>query len=60
MSPEGTAFFERLDLQLQRDSAGLAMYDECRGQAEETARLRNDPTYVERWVAFQTEHNILV
>lgn len=41
---------KKLAAQISRIQHDLAPYDETVEQARNTARLRNDPTYVERWI----------
>lgn len=42
-----------LNRKLDRLEAGLAPEDETLEQAEQTARLRDDPDYVDKWLAHE-------
>jgi len=42
-----------LRLQSDRINANLAPYDDTRGQAANTMRLRDDPSYLFRWCIFE-------
>jgi hypothetical protein len=44
---------EVLARKLARANADLAPEDECLAQARHTAALREDPTYVGRWLAHE-------